>query len=62
MPAINVEIGPLPIEQKRQLVRELTEAAANITGAPKQAFYVFINEYPYENVAVGGELMSDRRA
>ena len=62
MPAINVEVGPLSVEQKRALAQGLTEAAASVTGVPKQAFYVFIHEYPHENVAVGGELLADRQA
>lgn len=61
MPAINVEVGPLSVEQKRALAQGLTEAAASVTGVPKQAFYVFIRECPQENVAVGGELLADRQ-
>ena len=61
MPAINVEVGPLSVEQKRALAQGLTEAAASVTGVPRQAFYVFIREYPHENVAVGGELLADRQ-
>lgn len=62
MPAINVEIGQLSIDQKRELVRRVTKAASEASGVPEQAFYVFVNEYPHENVAVGGELLADRQA
>ena len=62
MPAINVEVGSLSVDQKRALAQGLTDAAASVTGVPKQAFYVFIREYPNENVAEGGELLASRQA
>lgn len=61
MPAINIEIGKLSVDQKRQLVRTVTKAASEASGVPEQAFYVFVNEHPHENVAVGGELLADRQ-
>lgn len=62
MPCIHLEIGKLTPEQKREVATSLTDAAAKATGAPREAFYVFIDEYEHENVAVGGTLLSDRPA
>ena len=60
MPSITFDIAPLTKEQKAQIVKEFTESASRITGIDAKAFYVFINEYPRENVGIGGTLLADR--
>jgi 4-oxalocrotonate tautomerase len=60
MPVINLEIGQVTTEQKRQLAKELTETAARITGIKSDAFYVFIQQHADENIGIGGTLVSDR--
>ena len=62
MPAIHLQIGKLDIDQKRRLVKGITDVASEVTGVPAAAFYTFIDEYEHDQVAVGGELMSDRTA
>lgn len=61
MPVITMEAALLNTEQKRQLVREFTEAAARITGLSQDGFYVFLKENPIENISVCGVLISDHR-
>lgn len=61
MPVIAFEISQLTKEQKQLVDKEFTETAAKATGIPKDAFYVFIKENITDNVAVGGELQSDRK-
>ncbi len=61
MPIITVEGPPLEVETKRQFVKELTDAMAG--AYPKIArehFVVLIRENKPENVASGGELISDK--
>ena len=55
MPTITIE-GPKinDIEIKRNLVKELTEAAVKAYGFPIEVFVVYIKENPIENVGVGG--------
>ena len=55
MPVINMEVGNLSLEQKKELITKFTEVAVEITGIPKQFFVVTIRELPDENLGVGGE-------
>jgi 4-oxalocrotonate tautomerase len=61
MPQITVE-GPIvkDVSKKRQLVKDLTDAATKAYGLPAPAFVVLIKENAPENVGVGGELLADR--
>lgn len=61
MPVITLEMAPLTIEQKRELAKEMTTAAARVTGLPAEGFYVFVKENSLDNVGVGGTLLSDKR-
>ena len=59
MPTITVEGPPIDMEQKRQLVKKVYDAAVEVY---KMAHItVLIKENPPENVGVGGELLADRR-
>jgi len=56
MPVITVEnAGNLTKEQKRELIRALTDDVSKITGKPKQYIYVKISEIERENFGIGGE-------
>ena len=59
MPTIMVEGPPISIEQKRQLVEKLTEAA--VEAYRIEHITVLIRENPPENVGVNGQLLADRR-
>ena len=55
MPVLRVDIGKsITSEQKKQLIEKLTDTAVDITGIPKAAFIVFIQEYDDKNCGVGG--------
>ncbi|MBO6111054.1 MAG: 4-oxalocrotonate tautomerase family protein [Methanobrevibacter sp.] len=60
MPSITFDINQLSEDQKQQIVEEFTQSASRITGIPEEFFYVFINEFPDENVGVGGKLLSKK--
>ena len=60
MPLITMKIAPLPKEQKKELAQKMTRLASEITGIPEPAFTMFVEEYPPENIAVGGTLLSER--
>lgn len=55
MPFIAFESGQLSDEVKKQLIEKLTEVSVEITGIPKDLFFVAIRELPDENIAVGGK-------
>ena len=59
MPTIIVEGPPIGIEQKRELVKRLTEVA--VKAYRIEHITVLIKENPPENVGVGGQLLADRK-
>jgi len=62
MPTITVDGPPIKdLDTKRQLVQEMTEAAAKAYRLPREIIVVVIRENPPENVSVGGQLIIDRR-
>ena len=61
MPIITVDGPPVTdVGKKRELVRALTDAVERAFGLPRDAYVVLLKENRPENVAVGGELISDR--
>ncbi|KAA6451062.1 4-oxalocrotonate tautomerase [Bacillus swezeyi] len=46
-------------EQKRDLVKKVTDAVSETTGAPKEKIAVIIEEMKKENYGVAGKRMSD---
>lgn len=62
MPVITLEAAALDREQKKRLVKALTESAARIMNMPKDSFYVFLKENSLDTVGVGGVLLSEKNA
>ncbi|MBN7771761.1 4-oxalocrotonate tautomerase DmpI [Clostridium aminobutyricum] len=62
MPVITIEGSKLSKEQKSKLAKEMTISAASIMNIPEQAFIVLIKENELDNIGVGGQLLSDRKA
>ncbi len=61
MPYVNVKLlGTLSVEQKRELVKRITDDLREVAGKPPEATYVVIEEVPRENWAKGGVLFSDK--
>ncbi|HEY0835089.1 MAG TPA: tautomerase family protein [Azospirillum sp.] len=54
MPVIVFESGALKDEIKAELIQQLTDVSAKVTGIPKELFFVSIHELPDEDIAVGG--------
>jgi 4-oxalocrotonate tautomerase len=54
MPLITFEASKLTTEIKLELIQKLTNISAEITGIPKESFFISIREMPDENVAIGG--------
>ncbi len=59
MPVLSYEGGKLDKDKKEELVKGFTEVAARVTGIPREAFYVYIKEYPDDSIGVGGLLLPD---
>ncbi|GAF70658.1 unnamed protein product [marine sediment metagenome] len=61
MPTITVEGPPIEeLDMKRQLVKDITEAAMKTFGLSKEVIVVVIKENTPDNVSVGGQLIIDR--
>jgi len=59
MPMISFESGQLTDKVKKELIVKLTNVSAEITGIPKELFFVSINELDDENIAVGGKTVKE---
>ena len=62
MPLVTIKIlEGRTVEQKRGMVKDVTEAIVKNIGCPTQAVTIDIMEYSKENLAAGGELFVDTR-
>jgi 4-oxalocrotonate tautomerase len=59
MPTITIAMDRTSEEKKKQLVEKLTKEAAEITGYPAEYFFVYVQEYPTENIGVGGKTLKE---
>lgn len=59
MPVIKLEIRKLPKEKKSEIIQKLTETMSEITNIPKQSFTIYINEYDFDSIGVGGVPLSE---
>ena len=59
MPYISIESGKLTAEQKKELIRQLTATASEITHIPEQFFTITIKELPNENFGIGGKSIDE---
>tara|TARA_B110000008_G_C16418865_1_gene342958 strand:+ start:75 stop:263 length:189 start_codon:yes stop_codon:yes gene_type:complete len=62
MPVIRVEMFKRTQEQKKQLVKELTDAFVNTCGGNKEAIKILITEVEKTNWSSGGVLTSDKNS
>jgi 4-oxalocrotonate tautomerase len=61
MPAITIAIDQTSEEKKKILVEKITKAAVEITGYPAEFFFVYVQEYPDENIGVGGKTLKEMK-
>ncbi len=59
MPAITIAIDETSEEVKKQLIEHLTKEASRITGYPPEFFFVYVQEYPPENIGAGGKTVKE---
>ncbi|MBP9022152.1 MAG: tautomerase family protein [Spirochaetes bacterium] len=62
MPFINIKLGHISEEKKKELIVNLTNEAVKITGLRPEHFMVFVEEYSYENIGVAGMTVKERLA
>ncbi len=60
MPFVSIQIAKgHSMDQKRRLVRSVTEAIASSIDVPTEIIWVQLDEFLPENFAVSGRLMAD---
>ena len=59
MPVITISLDQTSEEKKKKLVENLTREASEITGYPAEYFFVYVQEYPAENIGVGGKTLKE---
>jgi 4-oxalocrotonate tautomerase family enzyme len=59
MPTITISMDQTSEEKKRQLIKKLTSEASKITNYPLEFFFVYIQEYPAENIGAGGRTVKE---
>ncbi len=59
MPTITIALDQISEEKKKQLVENLTRETAEITGYPAGYFFIYVQEYPAENIGVGGKTLKE---
>ena len=62
MPTITISLDQTSEEKKKQLVENLTREASEITEYPAEYFFVYVQEYPTENIGVGGKTLKEIRS
>jgi 4-oxalocrotonate tautomerase len=61
MPIVNIKIAKgRSLEQKRLLVRSVTDAIAAAIDVPPEIIWIQIDEFERENFSVNGRLMADK--
>lgn len=60
MPNVVVDGPPISVEQKRRLVKGLSDVAVEVYGI--EHIIVLIRENGPENVGIDGELLADKKA
>jgi len=53
MPVINVTLSAISKEQKKELIRRMTEVSMEITGTPEHGNTVIITELPLDSMGIG---------
>tara|TARA_B110000438_G_C15353599_1_gene453193 strand:+ start:182 stop:370 length:189 start_codon:yes stop_codon:yes gene_type:complete len=62
MPVIRIEMFKRTQHQKKQLVKEVTDAFVNTCGGNKEAIKILITEVKKSNWSSGGVLTSDKNS
>lgn len=59
MPVITVAIHPIDQDQKKHLIKELTDTAVKITNVPAEKYVVFIDEYDNTSIGLAGKTRAE---
>lgn len=61
MPYVSIRVaGKLTREQKKKIVRGVTDVIAEVAEKPEESILIFIDEESRENIAKGGVLLEEK--
>jgi 4-oxalocrotonate tautomerase len=60
MPIVTIQQGPKTVEQKRELIKQITDAFVSAYDAPAESVFVWFHDVPTDSWGAGGKLVSDR--
>jgi 4-oxalocrotonate tautomerase len=61
MPTIQVGIGIMTKEKKKELIERITEVVSDVAQLPKQTITIIIDEKHADNIGVGGVQLSETK-
>ena len=61
MPHISIKGPALSLDEKRTLVLKITQVASDAYKIPQEKFMIHLHEFPRENTASGGVLISEKK-
>lgn len=59
MPIVNITMGELTTEKKKEIITKVTETLVEITGLPEDKFMTVIDEKSYENLGIGTKTVAE---
>lgn len=59
MPLINITVGQMTKEKKKELIEKLVDASVEVTGALEQSHTVVINEMPLDALSIGKKTVEE---
>ena len=59
MPVIKIDCNKLTQEQKRELIKSITEVSSRIMQLPESTITIILREVEADDVGVGGKLLCD---
>lgn len=60
MPIVQITIMPQSEEKKAKLSKAITNEMSRITGISKDVMTIVFHELPAENIATGGEMLTEK--
>ena len=60
MPTVTIQQGPKTVEQKRELIKQITDAFVDTYRIPAEAVQVWFHEVPTDSFGAAGQLIADK--
>ncbi|HJP74165.1 MAG TPA: 4-oxalocrotonate tautomerase DmpI [Pseudonocardiaceae bacterium] len=60
MPVVTIQQGPKTVEQKRELIKQITDAFVSAYDTSPESVWVFFHDVPTESWGAAGKLVADK--